>query len=279
MSTLSTTRRGNTNLSSTKRNRAKAYCLTFNNYSEEVLSACLAWFEANCTDWICGEEVGEKGTPHLQCYIRFKNQKDFSIVKKEFPTAHIERAKGTLKQNYTYCSKDNKFHTNIDLRSPTEKLKQLCLDEYKDVEWKPWQKSILDILDGKPDNREINWFWETTGNVGKSFLCKYLAITRDVIICDGKKDNVFNQVNKLIESGGVPRIILLDIPRKSLDYVNYGALEQLKNGLIYSGKYEGCQCAFPIPHVIAFANKCPDFGAMSMDRWRITEVSKPVIVV
>jgi hypothetical protein len=55
--------------------------------------------------------------------------------------------------------------------------------------------------------------------------------------------------------------------------VNYGAIEQIKNGLLFSGKYEGGQCVFNQPHVIVFANAEPKEEQMSMDRWDIREIS------
>ncbi len=63
--------------------------------------------------------------------------------------------------------------------------------------------------------------------------------------------------------------MILDLPRHNVDYVNYGLLEQLKNGCMFSGKYEGGQFVFPIPHVVVFANQAPDMSKFSLDRWLI----------
>lgn len=45
-------------------------------------------------------------TPHFQCYIRWKNAKTFSRMKKLFPRAHLKVARGTDKDNKKYCSKE-----------------------------------------------------------------------------------------------------------------------------------------------------------------------------
>ena len=50
-------------------------------------------------------------------------------------------------------------------------------------------------------------------------------------------------------------------------------LEQIKNGMIYSGKYEGGQCLFESPHIVIFANSKPEIENMSIDRWNIKEIS------
>lgn len=53
-------------------------------------------------------ELGEKEhTLHIQMYINFDNPKDFKTVKKYFPTAHFEEARGTAKDCKDYCSKED----------------------------------------------------------------------------------------------------------------------------------------------------------------------------
>jgi hypothetical protein len=59
---------------------------------------------------ICGQETGEKGTPHLQGFVHFKQKLRFKQVKELLGNeAHIEKAKGTNQQNRTYCSKSGHF--------------------------------------------------------------------------------------------------------------------------------------------------------------------------
>lgn len=255
--------------------RSRKWCFTLNNYTDENLTQILKYIEASTdTQYIIGKEVGEEKTPHLQGFISFKFQKSFQNVKKGLGNkAHIEKARGSLKQNYDYCAKDGDFVSNMDLRSPADKLREMCMLEYKNVLWHPFQKKIVALVDDKIiDPRAIFWFYEENGNVGKSYLAKYLALTRDVIICDGKKADIFNQVKMCIDAGKIPRVILLDVPRSCIGYINYGVIESLKNGLLYSGKYEGGQCIYPIPHVIVLANKEPDYLEMSQDRWIVEKI-------
>ena len=144
---------------------------------------------------------------------------------------------------------------------------------YENVEWKPWQADVLKICDSERESRIINWFWSEKGDVGKSYLARYIALKYDVIICDGKKNDIFNQIRvKIEEEEKEINIVLLDIPRCNMDYVNYGVIEQIKNGLIYSGKYEGGMCVFDHPHVIIFANEEPDYDKFSKDRWNVVFV-------
>lgn len=252
------------------RGRSRRWTFTINNYAEEKVAQLIELF-GDKSQYIIGREIGEEKTPHLQGYVEFKFGKSFSAVKKLMPAAHIEKARGDRKQNWEYCSKDGNYETNIDLRTFKEKMMDMCLLEYKDVVWKPWQKVVLDL---KNDPRTINWFWEPDGNVGKSYLVKYLALTRNVIICEGKKGDVFNQVNTALLEEKCPELIVCDIPRTSVEYINYGVLEKLKDGCIYSGKYEGGVCVFPSPLIICFANRAPDRSTMSEDRWNIIRIDE-----
>lgn len=253
--------------------QGRKWCFTLNNYTEDELNAYIQLLDSR-SQYVIGKEVGEEGTPHLQGYFECKSPKKFSMVKRWLgDRAHIEKAKGSQEQNYKYCTKDGEFVTNIDNRSPQEVEDAAILEEeYGDVVWKDWQTQIIGLLSSVPSRRLIHWFYDRKGNTGKSFLCKYLMIKFDVIIVDGKKADVFNQVKTMVEGGKFPRIILVDIPRHNVEYVNYGVLEALKNGAIYSGKYEGGQIRFRCPHIVCFANEKPEADKLSADRWVIEKI-------
>lgn len=266
--------KGNT----TPRFRTRRYSITYNNYDNKILTQILKYFELKKYKYIIGKEIAPTtGTKHLQIYLECKSQIWNTSLLKFTDKWHIEKAKGNRDSNLIYCSKDNNFETNFKSPILFPKIinNKIIEDEYKNVNWKPWQMNVLDILKSKPNNRTIHVFVDPIGNVGKSYLCKYIAITfHDVIICDGKKDNIFNQVKTTMDSCIVPRIILLDVPRSNRDFINYGVIEQLKNGLIYSGKYEGGKCIFPIPHVLIFTNEIVDLNKMSRDRWIIHNIKE-----
>lgn len=260
---------GNTKSSPLINFKARKWCMTLNNYTENEFGSLDQYFKKHSKFYIIGKEGDEK-TPHLQIYVEFKSQRYFNSLKKLNPRIHIEKANGSRDDNINYCSKEGNFTKTLSLK---EQLKQEALErEYKDIIWKPWQQEILNILEQVPHNRKIKWYWEPTGNIGKSFLVKYIGLTRDIILVDGKKTDLFNQVLQNIDNNKRPDIILVDIPRRSKDFINYPAIEQLKNGCIYSGKYEGGQCYFPIPHVICFANSEPEKDSMSLDRWDIFKI-------
>jgi len=81
------------------------YHLTINNWTRSDEAA----FEALATTTIYtvyGKEIARTGTPHLQCFIMFTNDKSFLSVRKLFPRAHIEKMKTTISRSIEYCKKE-----------------------------------------------------------------------------------------------------------------------------------------------------------------------------
>lgn len=241
--------------------RARKWCMTLNNYTAEELDSIKRYFQTQ-KHWIIAKE-GKNATPHLQGYFEAKNPVSFKTLRNLCGRAHWEITKGNTEQNRQYCMKEGNYETNIPLP-----LEERLLNRYASVEWKDWQQEILDILETEPDARTIHCVVDRKGNSGKSFLCKYIDLKYDVIIASGKKNDIFNQVKMYMDEGKEPRIVLLDIPR-SQDKISWGAIEALKNGHIYSGKYEGGKLIFDYVHVIIFMNYEPPKHEMSEDRWKI----------
>ena len=85
--------------------KARNYCFTFNNYTVEEHTDIMV---IECKYLVIGKEIGESGTPHLQGFIAFNNQRSFNGMKKLIPRAHIEVAK-TIDEAIEYCKKDGEF--------------------------------------------------------------------------------------------------------------------------------------------------------------------------
>jgi len=98
--------------------KSLGYCFTLNHYTpdeEEWIRGIVARGEAT---WLVYQrEIGAGGTPHLQGYVRFVNQRHFASVRALFcrpggdHRAHLEGARGTWEQNHEYCTK-------VDSRDP-----------------------------------------------------------------------------------------------------------------------------------------------------------------
>ena len=89
------------------------------NYTHDTIKFKLKEFKS-CIYWCMSDEIGENGTYHTHIYMHCKSVVRFSSVKKRFPEAHIEMAKGTAQQNYEYVTKtgkwenDKKKETSVD---------------------------------------------------------------------------------------------------------------------------------------------------------------------
>lgn len=106
--------------------RARSYCFTINNYSEDDIDFLN---KLDCKYLCYGLEIGESGTPHIQGFVVFNNAKSVKGIVKVL-RGHIEVAKGNAKQNIDYCSKDGKFFERGDRpkqgkRSDIDRMKEL----------------------------------------------------------------------------------------------------------------------------------------------------------
>lgn len=257
--------------------QSRNWFITLNNYTEVEYETMRLYFLKAKTYILCKEIGEEKKVPHLHAYGWFKNNIRFSTMKKKFPRANIQTAKGTQDQAYEYCIKSGDYISNIVPKTPKLSFRQEMINlvleqEYKDVVWRPFQQEILDLINGPVNPRAINWFWESTGNIGKSYLCKYLCMKYDIVMCVGSRDNILNQVLELYKQKKYPKIVIMDIPRSSLGLISYQAIEMVKGGCIYSGKYEGGIAIYPRPHVICLSNEKPDESMMSADVWNVQQI-------
>ena len=263
---------GNTIIS---KHAKRHYILTINNYTEEdkQLLQC-----ANVlTKVVAQAEVGEQGTKHIQAYICFNKKVRFNQVKELFPRAHIEVC-GNVKESILYCQKVN----SKDAVQPWEffkgVIKTLIVKPILFTDLREHQAKLAgDILAFNGEYRKILWFLDYKGNYGKSLVCKYLYDNfNSIVISSGKSSDIFFIIKNLIEQNKEIKTVIFDIPRSSLEYINYSAIELLYTGLITCGKYESCTCRFnPPERIIVMANEEPAEDKWSKDRLIIRQLCLP----
>lgn len=109
--------------------RCRNFCGTLNNYSQEEEEALK---QVECVYKIIGKEKGIEGTPHLQMYFAFKQDKSLKQLKKVNARAHWEFAKGDAESNYVYCSKEGDYFEE-GIRPMSQKRKgelgKQCIEE------------------------------------------------------------------------------------------------------------------------------------------------------
>jgi hypothetical protein len=242
---------------------AKNWCFTYNNYSEIQQFQDLLLI--NCLRYIFQEEIGESGTPHLQGFCEFNIKvRPKSVFKEKIHWSKTKDVCASIK----YCSKEESrcgriYAHRVLIPRPLVLIEKL----------RSWQSDIVDIVLSPPDDRTINWFYEKKGGIGKTVFCKYLAYHHMTLVLSGKSSDMKYGIIKYIEkNGGYPQSIVLDVPRSNLEFLSYTGIEEIKNGIFFSGKYESDMVLGNCPHVIIFANEKPDVSKLSEDRWNIVKL-------
>jgi hypothetical protein len=134
--------------------------------------------------------------------------------------------------------------------------------EEESFQLRPWQAALMRILNGKAHDRHIYWIEDPVGGAGKSRFTTYLCREKNAIELDGR------MMDAAFAYTGQP-IVLFDLARPT-DVATlkdlYSCGEKLKNGQIYSSKYQSRLKVFDVPHVIYFSNSPPPIGVWSADR-------------
>lgn len=256
---------------------SKHWCFTYNGHIDLSVIEDFSTICSNSSKkWVFQEEIGETtGNHHLQGYICFnKKVRPLSTTFKKY-TIHWSKCRN-IQASIGYCSDPEKRKPMGEIRYEgihlTSMVKVICEQDFY-----TWQKDVVDRIK-EDDDRTIYWIWDREGNVGKSALVKYLCLKANAILLSGKgSDMKYGIVKYFEQKGHYPALILIDIPRTSLDYVSYSAIEEIKNGCFFSGKYEGSMCIFNCPQIVCFANDKPKTEKMSLDRWRIGYIKKDIV--
>lgn len=234
----------------------------------------------------------------------------FGVVEGE--VFHHENRRGTATQAAEYCMKDGNYNvygepkkkdqsamrtlfnsvkegkTNIELleenpdvaldrnsikfmresieEDNNEKRKRLMIEKWGPVELYPHQEFIKSEFLNQ-DDREILWVYDQVGNTGKSVLAMHLlAVLESVIyLQNGKSSDLAHIYN------GQEHVVF-DLTRSTESRINYTIIEQMKNGLVYSPKYQSKMKYSMGVKILILANHLPNFEAMSKDRWNVIKL-------
>jgi hypothetical protein len=259
---------------------------------------------------IFGKEVGDSGTPHLQGAVCFTKKQRMAQVKAVLGgDPHLEVVRN-INAKINYCKKEGDWYefgelqTSQGKRSDIEAFKddikagmlslkeireahsevyakfpRFCLefiqDHYPKVTvpdhpLRPWQHNLQTRLDGDADRRKIIFIVDIVGNSGKSWFAHWYAKekgeTVQVMLPGKKADMAYNLQLGL-------RVVFLDAPRsKQGEFIQYDFLEDLKNGFVFSPKYESRIKTYEPLHVVVNMNESPDDTKLSADRYDIINI-------
>lgn len=286
--------------------KMRSYVFTHNNFGYPA-SELPEWDKIKYVAW-----QHEKVThDHIQGYVElFKPQRVAACIK-WLPGAHFEARKGTPQQAKDYVTKSESrvagpwergTFTAQGYRSDIASVRDLIisggtkrdvLEQFPDVLAKyprfiddvvrisaesrtvkildyipryTWQSDLLSLFDKPPSERSIHWIYDPFGNSGKTYLATYLVDSKGAYYTNGGKSVDLAHAYK-----GEP-IVVFDYVREHKDYVGYGIIEQLKNGVLMSTKYESITKRFNKPHVVVFANFSPELDKFSEDRLVLVEL-------
>lgn len=252
----------------------KSWFFTLNNYSDSDIKDLCSWFTSRSNlRYVFQQEKGDNGTIHLQGTFKSNSPIKFSTLKGLFPKTHFEKTK-SWPESVKYCSKsdtrDGSIFTNMSLDLPKVVVDDFSLDIASD-----WQKRIIELVNSPADKRKIHWFVDTLGNTGKTTLARHLAITfpNNMLYLSGKCADIKYGVAEFLKNKKNDlKFVIFDMARTIENKISYQAIEEIKNGIFYSSKYESGMLVFNRPIIIVLSNFNPDLDALSKDRWDVYHI-------
>lgn len=203
------------------------------------------------------QERNEQGrrTDLESVYEAIKDGMNQDDVLDSFPTEYIKYKKAL---------------DSIIQRRDEKKDELDAVAEEESVTLKEWQDNLFNELKGKASKEKIIWITDKNGKSGKSFLSRYLINNLKSVFYS----NDFNVNNNAYAYHG-QKIVIFDLPRgyaRKAESKEYDILEGLKNGLLFSSKYESKTKRFPIPHVVVLSNFYPTCEGLSAYKWDLRKI-------
>ncbi len=244
-------------------NPARNWCFTWFGFKPEEMDELI---KDDNVDWVVAqEEICPRTTRnHVQGVLCFKKKVRPSSNFPQWKEIHWEICRN-VQAAKLYCRK-----------TESKKVDGLTWNVGDDavvittIEPKGWQVRMLKSMETWV-GRKIYWCFEYAGNMGKSMFCKYLCVHKGAYILSGKSADMKSAVAMMKKK---PKLVIIDIPRSSQQYVSYSGIEEISNGCFFSGKYEGSMVLMNNPIILCFANAPPDYDKMSSDRWELIDLNK-----
>jgi hypothetical protein len=242
----------------------------------------LAWVKAKISDRVHLESTIAKSHQARDYCHKDDNFKEFG----EFPGSQGKRS--DLDDAIEWCDKftaDNgRPPTSVDLakKFPSiavkygSKLLTVAALRAPDVTLRegaprPWQLELEQFLGGPADDRQVRFYVDPVGNTGKSWFQGYYCTKNPhetQLLGLGKRDDIAFAIDPS------KRIFFFNVPRGDMQYFQYTVLEQLKDKVVFSTKYQSTtKLLRHYPHVIIFCNEEPDMNKMSVDRYDVRRLT------
>lgn len=128
-----------------------------------------------------------------------------------------------------------------------------------------WQQRLHDELMDGPDDRQIKFVVDEHGGKGKTWFQRYMLThypEKVQVLSGGKRDDIAHALDPS------KQIFLFNVPRGGMEYLQYTILEQIKDRMVFSPKYNSTtKILSNLAHVVVFSNEMPDGNKMTHDRY------------
>lgn len=152
-------------------------------------------------------------------------------------------------------------------KSLEEYVKLVCPQPVlEDGDLRDWQAALQLTVAGDADDRSIVFQVDELGGKGKTWFQRYMisSFPDDVqILSSGKRDDIAHALDPS------KTIFLFNVPRGGMEFLQYTVLEQIKDRMVFSPKYNSQTKILKPSHVVVFCNEMPNQMAMTEDRYVI----------
>lgn len=247
----------NTELGPTRKkqgNQRLNWVFTLNNPTEKDVEQIEHDLIKFCKILVYQWEIGEKcKTIHLQGFFVLKKRMRLTELKPINGRAQFKFMKKKVIANLLYCSKSETkivdkptFYFGI---KPPKVLKVINEDSFY-----PWQKTLINMLDLEPNDRDIIWIYGDY-KTGKTQFVKYMCHKKNCLMVYGAERHILCQVGNNIEKDCYFYMCV-----KGQSNVPFQAMERIKDGhfCMSFGTKNNRQIIMNSPHLVIFSNEYPN---------------------
>lgn len=180
------------------------FCFTINNWTEEELNQLKEIELKKIKYIIVGEEIGEQGTPHLQCFITWANVKTESACRKRLPKRAYVRfmyPHSTPTACAEYCKKQKVIHEagsfprqgeRNDLKQVVNEVKEgksirqmVDANVIKNYQGFQYANALKKIYEEKRTEKpDVIWYWGKPG-------CGKTHKSREILKSMTEEENIY----------------------------------------------------------------------------------------
>lgn len=129
-----------------------------------------------------------------------------------------------------------------------------------------WQDEVWKLIENQ-EFRTVLWIYDPIGNRGKSYLTTWMVgIQKFQMLSAGKHADIAYAIDETACGYS------FDLCREEEERVPYKLFEQIKNGTVFTSKYESRIKYLYSNKLVVMSNFLPDKDKLSLDRWHVIKL-------